>query len=292
MSTNNTGPDQNDPSTPNPQEAQEPEAASPPAEANEAPPDAADNFEPVVDLPDQGNLDLQDAMRKLVESAQYLLGYILEKRAKHTCGDCASDAEPANIAYGAAFYDENGQGSSSMGEYIPTGEYIPIGEPAAERTQEEFNHSFSLGMSVGAALTAAGVHAMGQDMRWLFGGLAEKLGGSLRSAFSKRSLPSSVMRMARPVRPIPRPPTNGPYDSYIPAPESWGTFCRGSAQETPGPSVVTPNMASDQNEFMKKVMDLKEQVEAGTEKHEDIADIFKNFEDLFGEYFPGFAKKS
>ena len=290
MNTNNTGPNSDkDPSTQDPQDTGEHEGPPPP-DAEEASGGVADSSEPVVDLPDQGNVELQDAMQKLVESAQYLFSYIMEKRAQHACGDCDSGEEPANIAYGAAFYDENGQGCGSMGEYFtPTGR-VPMyedlgplrarfGERSADKQRNAAQHGFSIGLSLGSAITAAGVNALGQDVLWLLGGVAEKMGGGLRNAFGRRSNLANIMRM------VPRPPTSGDLDvTRMPTQEPWGSFCRAAAPETPGPAVATPGPAPE-DEFMKKVMDLKEQVEAGTEKHEDVADIFKHFEEIFGDVF-------
>lgn len=264
MNTNNTSPNSSDdPSTQDQQDTGEHEGPPPP-DAEETSGGVADSPEPVIDLPDQGNVELQNAMRNLVESAQYLLGYIVDKRSQ------GADAEPANIAYGAAFYDENGQGCSSMGEYTPVDIHV-----AETKKQDPANHSFGLGMSLGAAIAAAGVNALGQDMLWLLGGFAEKMGGSLRSAFGSK----------HPACSIPRPPTSGDFDvTRMPTQEPWGSFVRVSAPGVPGPAAVTPGPISEA-EFMKKVTDLKEKVEAGTEKHEDVADIFNNFEDLFGDVF-------
>lgn len=297
MNTNNTGPDSgNDPSTQNPQGTQDNEEPHP-QDAEEAPGGVNNNSEPVVDLPDQGNMELQDAMQKLVESAQYLLGYILEKRNQHSCDDRASEEEPANIAYGAAFYDENGQGCGSMGEYAPAEPgpfYNPFGEQAKSNQRDSAKRGFGLGMSMGAALTAAGVNALGQDMLWLLEQFATTMGSGLRSAFGSKR-PPQVMRMARPMRSVfrwPGFPTSGDSDvTRMPTQESWGSFCRGSAPETSGPTAAAPGAIPDPNDFMKKVVDLREKVKAGTEQHEEIADVFKHFEELFGDFFPGFEKK-
>lgn len=269
MNTNNTGPNSSeDPSTQDPQDTGEHEG-SPPPDAEEASGGVADSSEPVVDPPDIDQENLQIAMRKLVEGAQYLLGYIVDKRSQ------GADAEPANIAYGAAFYDENGQGCSSMGEYTPYEDLERIRAKSDQNKRDDARRGFGLGMSLGAAITAAGVNALGQDMLWLLGGFAEKMGGSLRSAFGSKHPACSILR----------PPTSGDFDvTRMPTQEPWGSFVRVSAPGVPGPSIATPGPISEA-EFMKKVTDLKEKVEAGTEKHEDIADIFKNFEELFGDMF-------
>lgn len=264
MNTNNTGPNSSeDPSTQNPQDTGEHEG-QPPPDAEEASGGVADSSEPVVDPPDQGNVELQDAMRNLVESAQYLLGYIIDKRSQ------GSDAEPANIAYGAVFYDDSGQGCGSMGEYAPVDIHV-----AETKKQDQTSRGFGLGMSLGAAITAAGVNALSRDMLWLLGGFAEKMGGSLRSAFGSK----------HPSWPIPRPPTSGDFDvTRMPTQEPWGSFVRVAAPEASDPGVAASG-PTPEAEFMKKVSDLKEKVESGTENHEDVVDIFKHFEELFGDVF-------
>jgi hypothetical protein len=219
-----------------------------------------------------------------------LFKHLVAKKARHTCGDCDSDEEPANIAYGAAFYDEDGQGVGSMGEYIPTSSYdiheTSFGERAAEKKQQEAGrHGFSMGLGLGSAVATMGVNAMIQDLIWGVGEMSADLGGVVRSAFGRRPVPIQVMRAARPVWRIPRPPTSSDYDvTRMPTPESWGSFCRGAAPEAPASEASAP--VQDTNEFMKKLMDLGEKIKAGTEQHEEVADVFKNFEELFGEFFP------
>jgi hypothetical protein len=294
MDTNNTGPNSSsDPSTQKPQGTQDNEEPHP-QDAEEAPGDVGNNFEPVVDPPDQELPNLQRAMKELVESAQYLLGYILEKRSERSCDDGSED-ESCNLAYGFPFESE---GKEDPQPYVPVGSgsfYNPFGasdlffsEQAKAKRQESAKRGFGLGMSMGAAITAAGVNALGQDMLWLLEQFATTMGSGLRNAFGSKR-PAQVMRMARPAWSIPRPPASV---TRMPISESWGSFCRGSAPETPGPSAAVPNAAPDPNEFMKKVVDLREKVKAGTEQHEEVADIFKHFEELFGDFFPGFEKKS
>lgn len=282
MNTQDTGPN-SEPSTPNAQDNEEPR----PPDAEEASGGVDGNDEPVVEMPELEPTDLQRAMKELVESAQYLFGYILNKRSQHASDD--SDEEPANIAYGAAFYDENGQGCGSMGEYIPTSHYAVhealFGERATEKRREAGRHGFSMGLGLGSAVATMGVNALIQDLIWGVGEMSANLGGVVRSAFGRRPVQARVMRAVKHPRRIKWPPmpTSGDYDvTRTPIPESWGSFCRGSAPEAP----ASESSVSDPNEFVRKFRDLGEKVRAGTEQHEEVADVFKNFEELFGEFFP------
>jgi len=287
MNTNNAGPN-SEPSTPNAQDNEEPRP--PDAEEASGGVDGVDgNEEPVIDLPVQDGLNLQEAMEQLFEAGAVLFKHLMAKKARHTCGDCDCDEEPANIAYGAAFYDENGQGCGSMGEYIPTSHYdVPetlFGERAAKKRHEAGRHGFSMGLGLGSAVATMGVNAMIQDLIWGVGEMSADLGGVVRSAFGRRPVQAGVLRAVRHPRRIKWPPmpTSGDYDvTRMPTPESWGSFCRGSAPEAPASKASAP----DPNEFAQKFQDLYEKVKAGTEQHEEVADVFKNFEEIFGEFFP------
>jgi hypothetical protein len=288
MNTNNAGPDStNDPATQNAQDEQEPC----PPDAEEASGGVDGNDEPVVDMPDQDGLNLQEAMEKLFEAGAVLFKHLMAKKAQHTCGNCDCDEEPANIAYGAAFYDENGQGCGSMGEYIPTSHYdvqeTLFGERAAEKRHEAGRHGFSMGLGLGSAVATMGVNALIQELIWGVGEMSADLGGVVRSAFGRRPVQAGGLRVVRHPRRIKWPPmpTSGDYDVMrMPTPESWGSFCRGSAPEASMSEASDP--APDQNEFMRKLMDLGEKIKSGTEQHEEVADVFKHFEELFGEFFP------
>jgi hypothetical protein len=284
MNTQDTGPN-SEPSTPNAQDEQEPR----PPDASSASGGVDGNEEPVVDMPELELTDLQRAMKELVESAQYLFGYILKKRSQRVRDD--SDEEPANIAYGAAFEDAGAEEEPYVATapgpfYNPFGAHdMMLKDMASSKRQEAGRHGFSMGLGLGSAVATMGVNAMIQDLIWGVGEMSADLGGVVRSAFGRRPVPVQVMRAIRHPRRIKWPPmpTSGDYDvTRMPVQESWGSFCRGSAPEAPAPSVP----AQDQNEFVKKVMDLGEKVKAGTEQHEEVADVFRHFEELFSEFFP------
>jgi hypothetical protein len=176
-----------------------------------------------------------------------------------------------------------------MGEYIPTSHYdVPetlFGERAAEKRQEAGRHGFSMGLGLGSAVATMGVNALIQELIWGVGEMSADLGGVVRSAFGRRPVQAGVLRAVRHPRRIKWPPmpTSGDYDvTRMPTPESRGSFCRGAAPEAPASEASAP----DQNEFMRKLMDLGEKIKSGTEQHEEVADVFKNFEELFGEFFP------
>ena len=283
MNTQDTGPN-SEPSAPNAQDEQEPR----PPDAEEASGGVDGNEEPVIDLPVQDRLNLQEAMEKLFEAGAVLFKHLVAKKARHTCGDCDCDEEPANIAYGAAFEDAG----TEEEPYVATAPgpfYNPFGahdtmlkDMASSKRQEAGRHGFSMGLGLGSAVATMGVNALIQELIWGVGEMSADLGGVVRSAFGRRPTPQ-IMRAVRPAWRIPRPPTSGDFDvTLMPTPESWGSFCRGSAPEAPASEASAP----DQNEFIKKLMDLGEKIKSGTEQHEEVADVFKNFEEIFGEFFP------
>lgn len=150
-------------------------AASP----SQEPPESGVVFEePRVVVPEQEESALQDAVEQLIPHLVTILRSIVDGRGSAE-EECEDDEEPMPYAAPA----------------IPEPfEYELLRKEAESREKETQQRSMRLGMSVGAALTAAGINAIAGDLIWHF---ARNI-GIIGKSFGKTINRTRPFRQARP----------------------------------------------------------------------------------------------
>lgn len=195
----------------------------------------------------------QQALQNLLAGFGQMISIVRSQKSRSICGDCASgeeDEDEPRSAIPVAPYD--------IAETV-------FGEQAEAKELETQRHSLSLGMSIGAALTAAGVNAMSQDFLWLTRRMVKSFGRTLNS---RRSKFQPCMAQTH----VPRGGIVFEEPSVPPPPNS--------------PESVKENDPQRAVDIKKKLESLKEQAA----EHGDIDDIFAHFEELFGQFYPGFKE--
>jgi len=146
-------------------------------------------------------------------------------------------------------------------------------EQADAKDLETYHHSLSLGMSIGAALTAAGVSAMSHDLFWLVNRMARSFGQALKSKHA--NFPPYMAQMRR------RPAPAVEWQTIFPEPSVPNPPPPPSDEQKPPVSIF----GQEAGNFEKELRGLRDKVKNNKESHEDVVNIFDHFEELFGDYF-------
>ena len=179
-----------------------------------------------------------------------------------------------------------------VAEFIPRGtlfgsrpfdvEYALFGEQVKKTKSSARHHGFMLGMGLGSAMSALGAAALAKEFLWQVTDLTTDMGSVINSIFSRPAKQWDAMSGSGACRPARgRAPSPGmKYGAPFPD-ESGASECYEEADDAPqsaSPGVGLPDFEA----FMKKVIALKAQVDAGAvQVSPEVKEIFDEFGKVF-----------